>query len=93
MEKKTILPSDKIEEEIREKVEIWETIPAREAEDYYYKEIFPLVIEKFQLDNNTNFHGRYENLILSLGFSFEPLVLTIHTIKPKRVLFLYTKDS
>ncbi|MDP9750063.1 TIGR02710 family CRISPR-associated CARF protein [Thermoanaerobacter pentosaceus] len=93
MESEGILSNSEIEKKIKEKVEIWETKPAKEAEDYYYQEIFPLVVKKFHLETDVSFKEKYENLILSLGFSFEPLVLTISFIKPKQVLFLYTKDS
>ncbi|MGF7399151.1 TIGR02710 family CRISPR-associated CARF protein [Thermoanaerobacterium thermosaccharolyticum] len=87
------LSNDKIESLLNEKAKIWETMQAKRAEEYYYDEIFPLVVNKFHLSINNEFYGKYENLILSLGMSFEPLVLTIKALKPKRVLFLYTEDS
>lgn len=87
------LTEEEIERLLKEKTEIWETMQAKNAEEYYYNEIFPLVVDKFRLSISDEIQGKYENLILSLGMSFEPLVLTITALKPKRVLFLYTEDS
>ncbi|WP_238988840.1 TIGR02710 family CRISPR-associated CARF protein [Calorimonas adulescens] len=70
----------------------WENMPANEAEDFYSTEIFPLVKKKF-INEWSNRCSNYDYLILSLGFSYEPLVLTILALKPKKVLFLYTPDS
>lgn len=67
----------------------------------YFAELFPGIRGKF-LDRMKSKHpGIYEkhkkrsyhHLILTVGDSPEPLVLSITFLKPKKILFLYTKQT
>lgn len=62
------------------------------AEEYYEKELMPLIIDKF-INNKDNNINEPEYMILSVGTSYEPLVLSLKLMKPKKVLFLYTEDT
>ncbi|QSZ27582.1 TIGR02710 family CRISPR-associated protein [Aceticella autotrophica] len=84
---------DVCDDELEKKKEEWKVKQAKDAEDYYYKEIFPLVKKNFELCTCSTYQNKYENLIISLGLSFEPLVLTITALKPEKILFLHTRDS
>lgn len=61
------------------------------AEEFYKDKLMPLVKEYFLQNNRKNV--KCEGLILTLGTSYEPLVLSISALNPKRVLILYTKKS
>ena len=65
------------------------------ASSFYDKEVFPRIREVF-LDKPGNHppKGRtYDGLILPVGFSPEPLILSILAIKPNRVGLLYTDET
>ncbi|NLK98540.1 MAG: TIGR02710 family CRISPR-associated protein [Epulopiscium sp.] len=84
---------------IKEKTDFWMRMDRAteeqriEAEAYYEKELMPLIIETFvsREENNNIVHPEY--MILSVGTSYEPLVLSLKLIQPKKVLFLYTEDT
>lgn len=63
------------------------------AEDYYCREIMPLLIDVFVAKERPKVKKQYDGMILSLGMSFEPLVLSVMVVKPKKVCFLCTEDS
>ncbi len=63
------------------------------AAEFYDRVLFPLIKEHF-LNNPQNHPKRnYYGLILSVGMSPEPLILSILALKPERVAFLYTADT
>jgi len=66
----------------------------RKAEEFYFKEIFP-EIKKIVRERakEGNLVGKYKGIIFTTGFSPEPLILTITALKPKKVYFLYTRES
>ena len=52
------------------------------------------LIEKEFINNNRNLvYEKVEYLVISVGTSYEPIVLTIALLKPKKLLFLYTEQS
>lgn len=61
------------------------------AEEYYKKELMPILIKYFLQVNKIE--DKCNALILTLGTSYEPLVFSILTLKPERVLILYTDES
>lgn len=65
----------------------------KEAEDFYDREIMPLVTEIFIRREGAKVSRSYDLLILSLGFSYQPLALCISVLKPNHVLFLPSQDS
>ncbi|MYA98182.1 TIGR02710 family CRISPR-associated protein [Candidatus Poribacteria bacterium] len=66
---------------------------SKAALTFYDEQIFPLVKEVF-LGKPTNRPDKeYDVLILTVGFSPEPLILSIRAIEHKRVALLYTKET
>lgn len=63
------------------------------AEDYYINEVMPLLIELFIVRERPKVQKKYQGMFLSLGTSFEPLVLSISALQPEKVCFLYTEKS
>ncbi|MCD7883632.1 MAG: TIGR02710 family CRISPR-associated CARF protein [Lachnospiraceae bacterium] len=60
------------------------------AENYYEKNLMRLIQEHYIQNNADMLFEEVDYLILSVGTSYEPLVLNISLMKPKRILFLYT---
>ena len=58
---------------------------------FYDENIFPLVKEVFINKNRP--HKEYDVLILTVGLSPEPLILSILAIKPTHVGLLYTEET
>lgn len=62
------------------------------SDKFYFDELFPLTCKVFE--QKDYFNGKtFEGLIMTVGTSPEPLILSIKNIKPRRVLFLYTVES
>ncbi len=87
-------------EDLKEKCEQWKNIGTKninstqEADDFYEKEVFPLVIENFiEKNSEISRNNEIDYLILSVGTSYEPLVLSIKLFNPKKILFLYTLST
>ena len=60
---------------------------------FYDERIFPLVKEIFINKPENRPQRKYDGLILPVGFSPEPLILSILAIKPKQISFLYTSET
>ena len=60
------------------------------AEQYYESELMKLVEEEFIERNRDKLYEDVEYMIVSVGTSYEPIVLSLQLFKPKKVLFLYT---
>lgn len=60
---------------------------------FYDEHIFPFVREAFVNNAKNRPDKEYAGLILPLGYSPEPLILSILAIKPVRVGLLYTKET
>lgn len=63
------------------------------ASTFYDEHIFPYVKEAFVNNPDNNQNKKYEGLILPLGYSPEPLILSILAIQPERVGLLYTQET
>ena len=61
------------------------------AELFYEEKLMSLVVSEFKKNNKNMLREKVEFLIISVGVSYEPLVLSIKMFAPKRILFLYTK--
>ena len=61
------------------------------AELFYEEKLMSLVVSEFKKNNKNMLREKVEFLIISVGVSNEPLVLSIKMFAPKRILFLYTK--
>ncbi|WP_058485143.1 TIGR02710 family CRISPR-associated CARF protein [Defluviitalea phaphyphila] len=84
--------------EIQQKTSIWMSMERAtkeqrdRAEKYYEKELMPLIIESF-INRGKNIINKPEYMILSVGTSYEPLVLSLKLLNPNKVLFLYTEKT
>ncbi len=75
-----------------ELVEQWKNMPRnKEASDFYDDNIFPSVKDVFISRHKPE--KDYDGLILTVGFSPEPLILSIHAIQSTRIGLLYTPET
>jgi len=65
----------------------------KKAEDYYAKHLMKLIEEEFICNNAEKVPELVEYMILSVGTSYEPLVLSIQLLRPGKILFLYTEQT
>lgn len=73
-------------------VEQWKNMPRNKAaNDFYDQNIFPSVKDVFISKHRPE--KDYDGLILTVGFSPEPLILSIHAIQPTRIGLLYTPET
>jgi CRISPR-associated protein (TIGR02710 family) len=80
-------------DEIANLVEKWISLvrtDIEEAEDFYWKNIFPLVEKKF-LDSQ-KLDEKYDWLILPCGLEASYYILLIKALKPKKVYFIGTRE-
>ena len=92
---KDITPETKLNELFSEwrQMDRNSTHALKAALTFYDEQIFPLVNKVF-LSKPTNCPKKeYDALILTVGFSPEPLILSILAIKHKRVALLYTEET
>ncbi len=87
------------ESEFYELVEKWKNMEYNSAAEkadaskFYDEHIFPYVKKAFINDEKNLQPKKYDGLILPLGYSPEPLILSILAIKPDRVGLLYTPET
>lgn len=62
-----------------------------EANLFYDKHVMKLVEKEFVRNNKDYVFEQVDYLILSVGTSYEPIVLSINLFKPQKILFLYTE--
>ena len=62
----------------------------KEADQFYDENLMELIDEEFIKNNKEKLTEQVDYLIVSVGTSYEPLVLSIRLFRPKRILFLYT---
>lgn len=63
------------------------------AENFYETKLMKLIEEEFVTNNSSKVYEKVEYLIMSVGTSYEPLVLDIQLLQPGRILFLYTEKT
>lgn len=61
------------------------------AEMFYEEKLMSLVVGEFRKNNKNVLQKKVDYLIISVGVSYEPLILSIKLFEPKRILFLYTE--
>ena len=70
------------------------TIEQRKKADQFYEENLMSGITKEFIKNNKDvIKEKVKYLIVSVGTSYEPIVLTISLLRPERIHFLYTDQS
>lgn len=89
----------KMEKSLQELTEIWmamerKTFQQREkAERFYEQNMMRLIVEDYKSRNHDMVFEKVDYLILSVGTSYEPLVLNISLLNPEHILFLYTPET
>ena len=89
----------KFQDDFNERVAEWKKMDrtteaaVKAAFTFYDENVFPFVKEAFLGKSSNCPSETYTGLILPLGFSPEPLILSILAIKPERVGLLYTEET
>ncbi len=65
----------------------------RLAEEFYEMNLMELIEKDYIRRNKEKVFEVVDYMVISVGTSYEPIVLNICLFKPKRVLFLYTNQS
>lgn len=63
------------------------------AETYYESQLMDLIVKEFIRNNKNKVIEPVKYMILSVGTSYEPLVLNLSIFHPEKILFLYTERS
>ena len=84
---------------LKEKTELWMTLERKtleqrkKAEQFYEEEMMEYIVKEYIRNNKGKLKEKAKYLIVSVGTSFEPIVLNISLLRPERILFLYTSQS
>ncbi|MCI9101290.1 MAG: TIGR02710 family CRISPR-associated protein [Lachnospiraceae bacterium] len=62
----------------------------KQADEFYENKLMKLIEEEFVKKNKKKIFEKAEYFVISVGTSYEPIVLNIRIFSPKRILFLYT---
>lgn len=95
---KTNTRKEAAKKSLKELAEDWKRLERQtaeqrlEADSYYENFLMEPIIQTF-VENHADQKTSVECLILSVGTSYEPLVLNIKLLAPQKILFLYTKAS
>ena len=65
----------------------------QQAEVFYENNLMKLIEEDFIVRNKEKVVETVDYLVMSVGTSYEPIVLNIQLFQPKRILFLYTGQT
>lgn len=63
------------------------------ADEFYERNLMKLIEEEFIGRNKAKVFEKVEYLVASVGTSYEPIVLNIRLLRPKRILFLHTAET
>ncbi|MDO5423018.1 MAG: TIGR02710 family CRISPR-associated CARF protein [Eubacteriales bacterium] len=64
-----------------------------QADEFYETNLMGLIEEDYVKRNKKKVYEPVEYLVMSVGTSYEPIILNIKLFKPRRILFLYTEKS
>lgn len=84
---------------LKEKTEQWMTLERKtleqrkKAEQFYEEEMMEHIVREYISNNKSKLKEKAKYLIVSVGTSYEPIVLNISLLQPERILFLYTSQS
>lgn len=65
----------------------------QQAEKFYANKLMSLIVEDYIDRNSDLVYEEVKYLVVSVGTSYEPIVLNIKLLNPEKVLFLYTEAS
>lgn len=64
-----------------------------DADAFYEKKLMKLIVDEYIERNQDKLFETVDYLVISVGTSYEPIVLNISLLKPKQILFLYTEKT
>ncbi|MGI6539327.1 MAG: TIGR02710 family CRISPR-associated CARF protein [Bacillota bacterium] len=88
-----------LRERLKQASDLWQSLPLETREEqaiameFYSKAVFPLSKQVFVATEASKIKEPIYGLILPVGTSPEPLILSISAVNPERVLFLYTEKT
>lgn len=65
----------------------------RMADEFYEMNLMELIEKEYVRRNKEKVFEAVDYMVISVGTSYEPIVLNIRLLKPQRILFLYTEQS
>jgi len=65
----------------------------KQADEFYENKLMALIEKDFIERNRQKVYETAEYFVISVGTSYEPIVLNIKLFSPKRILFLYTEQT
>lgn len=65
----------------------------QKADQFYEEEMMEHIVREYIRNNKGKLKEKAKYLIVSVGTSYEPIVLNISLLQPERILFLYTSQS
>lgn len=70
------------------------TLEQREkAQKFYDEKLMCLIEEEFIHNNKDEVFEDVDHMVISVGTSYEPIVLSLSLFRPEKILFLYTSKS
>lgn len=63
------------------------------ADAFYEKNLMRLIKEEYITRNKEKLYEEVDYLVVSVGTSYEPIVLNISLLQPKQILFLYSEKT
>lgn len=63
------------------------------AEEFYEQNLMELIVEDYIERNNDQVFEEVKYLVVSVGMSYEPIILNIKLFNPGRILFLHTDKT
>ena len=88
-----------MKEQLQKKTQEWmqlerKTLEQRKrADEFYEKNLMRLIEEDFLEKNCNKLYEQAEYFVVSVGTSYEPIVLNLRLFNPKHILFLYTEKT
>ncbi|GFP29871.1 TIGR02710 family CRISPR-associated CARF protein [Candidatus Hakubella thermalkaliphila] len=92
-ETKEVTDMDGLEAHVDKWVALRRSGRFQEAGELYKSQIFPLVQKRIKTKTGEALWSKYYGIMLTVGTSPEPLILTLSAVHPQKVFFLYTKKS
>ncbi|GFP43388.1 hypothetical protein HKBW3C_02518, partial [Candidatus Hakubella thermalkaliphila] len=92
-ETREVTDMDGLEARVEEWVALRRSGRFKEALELYKSQIFPLVQKRIKRKTGETLRSKYYGIMLTVGTSPEPLILTLSAVRPQKVFFLYTEKS
>ena len=92
---------DNLEARLKQAADHWSSMPRSKpdereaAQAYYDQHVFPLTLDLVVPRDKQRLAGQVPNrgFVLTVGYTHEPLVISLCVLEPDRVLFLHTDDT